>query len=97
MGGKNQRLLVAFLDFKGAFNRVFRKLVWTKMKSRFGIRGKLLRVVIDLFTDIMTKGTLNGLLTLKANISSRVLQGSVLGTVLFLLFIYNLLEELHDW
>ena len=95
MGGKHQRLLAAFLDFKSAFDRVFRKLVWAKMKSRFGIRGKLLRVIMDLFTDITAKGIVNGLHTREVNISSGVLQGSVLGPVLFLLFIDDLLEELH--
>ena len=95
MEGKHQRLQAAFLDFKSAFDRVFRKLVWTKMKSRFDIRGKLLWVVIALFTDIIAKGTVHGLLTREVNFSSGVLQGCVLGTVLLLLFIDDLLEELN--
>ena len=46
--GSNQRLYAAFLDFKGAFDRVPRSRIWLKMDKRFGIRGKLLRVIIDL-------------------------------------------------
>ena len=65
------------------------------MKSRFDIRGKLLWVVIALFTDIIAKGTVHGLLTREVNFSSGVLQGCVLGTVLLLLFIDDLLEELN--
>ena len=52
MGGCNQRLLTAFLDFRGAFDGVPRERLWKKMYMRFGICGKLLRVIKDLFTNI---------------------------------------------
>ena len=76
--GTNQRLYAAFLDFKGAFDRVFRDLLWQKMASRFHINGKLLRVIIDLFTDTTGYAIINDLTTERFPIYSGVLQGSVL-------------------
>ena len=87
---------MAFLDFEGAFDGVFRQLVWLKMHKRFGIRGKLLRVIIDLYTDTSGEAIVNDLYTRTFVISSGVLQGSVLGPTLFLLFLDDLLEELHN-
>ena len=94
--GRNQRLYAAFLDFKGAFDGVPRELMWQKMSERFGIRGKLLRVIIDLYTDTSGQAIVNDLYTQRFPILSGVLQGSVLGPTLFLLFLDDLLDELHE-
>ena len=66
------------------------------MHKRFGISGKLLRVIMDLFHDIVGTGIVNNMMTRSVQINSEVLQGSVLGPILFLMFIDDLLEELHD-
>ena len=65
------------------------------MYNRFGIRGKLLRVIIDLYTDTTGQAIVNDLYTETFTISSGVLQGSVLGPTLFLLFLDDLLEDLN--
>ena len=93
--GTQQKLYSAFLDLEGAFDGVPRQLLWQKMQSRFGIRGKLLRVIIDLYTDTTGEATVNNLVTKRFSILSGVLQGSVLGPTLFFLFIDDLLEKLH--
>ena len=93
--GTFQRLYAAFVDFKGAFDCVFRDLLWQKMATRFGIKGKLLRVIMDLYTDTTGRAIINDLTTESFSIHSGVLQGSVLGPTLFLLFLDDLLEDLH--
>ena len=93
--GRNQKLYTALLDLKAAFDRVIREMLWRKLSNRFGIRGKLLRVIIDLFSRIKGRAVFNGMMTRWFSISTGILQGSVLGPTLFILFIDDLLEELH--
>ena len=96
-----QFVLQAFLplpilkNVKGAFDKVPRPILWRKLYYNFGICGKLLRVIMDLFKNITGQAEINGMLTNKFPISSGILQGSVLGPTLFLLFINDLLEEIH--
>ena len=53
--------------------------IWQKMYKRFGIRGKFLRVIIDLYKDTTGQAIVNELNTRTFPISSGVLQDSVLG------------------
>ena len=94
--GRYQRLYTAFLDMKGAFDCVPRNRIWQKMEKRFGICGKLLRVIINLYSDTTGQAVVNEIYTQEFPIFSGVLQGSVLGPTLFLLFLDDLLEKLHE-
>ena len=66
------------------------------MDKRFGIRGKLLRLIINLYSNTTGQAVVNELYTQEFPIFSGVLQGSVLGPTLFLLFLDDLLEKLHE-
>ena len=81
---------------KGAFYCVPRNRIWQKMEKRFGICGKLLRVIINLYSDTTGQAVVNEIYTQELPIFSGVLQGSVLGPTLFLLFLDDLLEKLHE-
>ena len=95
LGGRTQKLFTGFLDIKGAFDNVPRALVWEKLYYRFGVTGKLLRVIMDLFAKTSAQAMANGFITKEFPIELGVLQGSVIGPTLFLLFIDDLIEELH--
>ena len=94
-GGKTQKLFAGFLDFKSAFDKVPRFRIWDKLYWRFGVTGKILRVIRDLYTNTSAQAVVNGMITKEFPIKTGVLQGSVLGPTLFLLFIDDLLEKLH--
>ena len=42
--------VVVFIDLQKAYDQVWRKMLWAKL-ARFGVRGKMLRVLRDLYTN----------------------------------------------
>ena len=58
-GGTKLPLYLCFLDLKKAFDTVPRQLLFQKL-SDFGISGKMLRVIIDLYSQNMAKVLIDG-------------------------------------
>ena len=87
-------MYLCFLDLRKAFDTVTRNLLFHKL-ARVGVRGKILRVIQNLFSQNKANVLVDGFLSPDFSINRGVLQGSKLGPILFNLFINDLLDELN--
>ena len=80
---------VVYLDFSKAFGKVpIRKLL--KKCEGLGIRGKVLRWIEEWLTGRQQRVVINGKAPSWEDIKSGVVQGSVLGPCLFLIYINDI-------
>ena len=85
----DQKLYCAFVDYKKAFDTVWRSALWHKM-LKSGISGKLHNLIVNMYKNIKSCVSLNGNVSDYFISENGVRQGENLSPFLFALFINDL-------
>ena len=86
---------VALLDFSKAFDRVPHSRLATKLEY-YGIQGNVLQWIKAFLCDRKQTVVVNGSSSRSCEVSSGVPQGTVMGPLLFLIFINDITKDLHS-
>ena len=83
--------VLALLDLKKAFDLINHKLLLIKLNS-YGIRGLPLQWLSSYLTNRTQKTKVNNVISDSKPISAGVPQGSILGTIIFILFVNDVFQ-----
>ena len=92
---EGKEVVAIALDIKGAFDRVWHNGLLAKLKSK-GICGQLLKWIQNYLTNRSLQVILNGKSSRTFFFNASVAQGSILGPLLFSIFIDDITEECEN-
>jgi hypothetical protein len=90
----NKMTFCCFIDIRKAYDGVFREGLWEKMWE-MGIRGKMRRVIRDMYKKTRTQMLINGKALKEFKIEEGVRQGCVLSPKLFSIFFNDLVKYIN--